>query len=192
MWDYEARDPNRPFFSAELIGVGDTWARRTTVSRARVEKRGPPTVLLKESLFDSTKGYQERELLTQVNKEGPLPLAGAPGHDCVEVDDRGTALNECESPQSLSMKKNRTWCADIGFNLTLAESINDLLKATYDALEVHRVMAVERGCLHRDISIFNLFVSPSSLCSRRPFRRQWNPSLDYSIKSSCMSVQRTL
>ncbi|KAI0325361.1 hypothetical protein GY45DRAFT_1312281 [Cubamyces sp. BRFM 1775] len=58
--------------------------------------------------------------------------------------------------------KYRIVFADIGHDLTIAKSVNDLLKAVYDALEVHRTLAHTRKALvlHRDVNLSNILMDP--------------------------------
>ncbi|KAJ8482082.1 hypothetical protein ONZ51_g5591 [Trametes cubensis] len=49
---------------------------------------------------------------------------------------------------------------DTGYDLTVATSVNDLLKAVYDALEVHRTLASTRRVPRCDISPFNILMIP--------------------------------
>ncbi|KAI0324375.1 hypothetical protein GY45DRAFT_1331625 [Cubamyces sp. BRFM 1775] len=172
VWDIVTT--NRRFTGAKLIFVGDPWARRTTVFR--VEKKGSPTLMLKESYLDCGRRFQEYELLEQVHEEGYLPGVLCPlGHEFVVADGREIVFH---GPQSMTRKKHRIWCADVGFELTLAESVNDLLKAVYDALEVHRTMACERRILHRDMSFFNVFMYPQLGPRDRPCMDNCPPLID--------------
>ncbi|KAI0079514.1 hypothetical protein K474DRAFT_1705613 [Panus rudis PR-1116 ss-1] len=47
-----------------------------------------------------------------------------------------------------------------GVSFARARSLLDLLKATYDVLEVHRYVALTRGILHQGLNINNVFMYP--------------------------------
>ncbi|KAI1787303.1 hypothetical protein LXA43DRAFT_838178, partial [Ganoderma leucocontextum] len=50
--------------------------------------------------------------------------------------------------------------SNTGSRLLKAKTVNGLLKATYDALEVHRTRLVQRNVLHRDMSVHNNLMHP--------------------------------
>ncbi|KAI0681738.1 hypothetical protein C8Q76DRAFT_804477 [Earliella scabrosa] len=58
--------------------------------------------------------------------------------------------------------KTRTVLDDYGDALLSATSVNEILRAFYDILEVHRTLVTRRGVLHRDMSVCNLLIRPQS------------------------------
>ncbi|OSC98779.1 hypothetical protein PYCCODRAFT_1330663, partial [Trametes coccinea BRFM310] len=102
----------------------------------------------------------EGELLTTAHAGGFLPdvVRGIVFED-VKNGDEPFVLKRRDA--TLTRKKRRVvLAADSGENLTLAKSVNDLLMVVYDTLEVHRTLARDYQILHRDMSVFNVLLSP--------------------------------
>ncbi|KAI0657482.1 hypothetical protein C8Q70DRAFT_1055657 [Cubamyces menziesii] len=74
----------------------------------------------------------------------------------------------------MAKAKHRFVFEDHGYDLTIAQSVNDLLKAVYDTLEVHRTLASVRGVLHRDMSIFSILMYP-----------HWGYRSDHQVMKHC-------
>ncbi|KAI0657461.1 hypothetical protein C8Q70DRAFT_267842 [Cubamyces menziesii] len=72
---------------------------------------------------------------------------------------------------------------DFGFGLLSASSVNELLMAVYDALEVHRTLARKHGVVHRDLSIFNIMMFPTLEChtDRRNYLQDFPRPIDESL-----------
>ncbi|KAI0657462.1 hypothetical protein C8Q70DRAFT_934829 [Cubamyces menziesii] len=145
------------YADARVTFLGDPWARRTTV--LRVVRDDQPIVVIKEAFVDCKRRFKEAELLEHVHKDGYLhgvvlhissEIVQADGGDITFTRDDGT----------MTRVKYRIVFADTGYDLTLAKSVNDLLKTVYDALEVHRTLASARKVLHRDMSLFNILMYP--------------------------------
>ncbi|CDO78256.1 hypothetical protein BN946_scf184827.g2 [Trametes cinnabarina] len=141
---------------ASIIFLGDPWSRRTTVFRAILKGR---YVIVKESYFDCNHRYEEGELLTLAHADGFLP--GVIRYIVFEdVKNSAEPIMLKRKDGELTRKKRRIVLADSGEELTFAKSVNDLLMAVYDALEVHRTLARDRQILHRDMSLFNVLMYP--------------------------------
>ncbi|OSC98775.1 hypothetical protein PYCCODRAFT_1427583 [Trametes coccinea BRFM310] len=153
-WTIQTADG--PCTDASIIFLGDPWSRRTTVFRAVLKGR---TVIIKESYFDCGRRYEEGELLTLAHAEGFLPgVVRYVVFEDVKNGDEPIVLKRKNG--TLTRKKRRVVLADTGEDLTLAKSVNDLLMAVYDMLEVHRTLARRRQILHRDMSLFNVLMYP--------------------------------
>ncbi|KAI0325367.1 hypothetical protein GY45DRAFT_1261007 [Cubamyces sp. BRFM 1775] len=144
---------------AELIFLGYPFGRRTTIFRVR--RDGFPPVIIKEYYLDSGRRFEESDLLSHIHAEGFVPgVVRAVSAETVESD--GEAIVFRNPSNSATRTKRRIVLADAGVDLEYAKSVNDILKAAYDALEIHRTVAKHRRVLHRDMSLFNILMYPTS------------------------------
>ncbi|CDO68493.1 hypothetical protein BN946_scf184499.g18 [Trametes cinnabarina] len=173
-WTIKTQDET--YSGASIIFLGDPWARRTTVFRIKKGDRG--SVVIKESYFDCKRRFEEAELLTRIHEHGFLP--GVVRYISAEdVKNGEDPIILTAKDGSMKKRKRRIVLADIGYDLTLAKSVNDLLKAIYDALEVHRTLARDRRVLHRDMSIFNLLMYPTlARCPQGRYSQNFPPLID--------------
>ncbi|KAI0672314.1 hypothetical protein C8Q78DRAFT_741699 [Trametes maxima] len=146
------------YVGASIIFVGDVWGRRTTVFRVRRDDR--PPIVIKESCINCARRFQEPALLSHIHARGFIPgvVRYVSAEDVKNGDD---VISFTSQDGSLTRKKTRIALADVGYELTYANSVNDLLMAIYDALAVHRALACDRQVLHRDMSIFNIMMHPA-------------------------------
>ncbi|KAI0325368.1 hypothetical protein GY45DRAFT_1438439 [Cubamyces sp. BRFM 1775] len=72
----------------------------------------------------------------------------------------------------------RLMMASAGVGLDCAESVNDLLKAIYDILEVHRTVASQRHVVHRDITLLNILMYPTLSTGKGTKCMQSSPLID--------------
>ncbi|KAI0657464.1 hypothetical protein C8Q70DRAFT_919277 [Cubamyces menziesii] len=148
------------YTGADTCFVGDPWGRRTTVLRA--ESRTKPTIMFKEAYIDCDRRFNEADLLKDIHEDGYLPGVVFPiSCEIVTSGGREIIFRRETDNGTLIRKKVRIVLADVGFDLFHAKSVNDLLMAIYDALEVHRTLAGKRRVLHRDMSIFNIMMYPT-------------------------------
>ncbi|KAI0324374.1 hypothetical protein GY45DRAFT_1331624 [Cubamyces sp. BRFM 1775] len=79
----------------------------------------------------------------------------------------------------IAKAKHRIVFEGSGHDLTIAQSVNDLLKAVYDTLEVHRTLTSVRRVLHRDMNIFNLLMYPQwRSCNDKQSVKHCSPLID--------------
>ncbi|KAL7281095.1 hypothetical protein ACG7TL_004401 [Trametes sanguinea] len=163
------------YSGAVIIFLGDPWGRRTTVFRITRRER---SVIIKESYIDCSRRYDEVELLKRVHEHGYLPgVVRFISAEDIKNGDKPIVLKKKDG--SLTRKKRRIVLADLGQDLNLAGSVNDLLMAIYDVLEVHRTLARERQILHRDMSLFNLLMYPTSApCAENEYFKDAPPLID--------------
>ncbi|KAI0657469.1 hypothetical protein C8Q70DRAFT_889273, partial [Cubamyces menziesii] len=144
---------------AELIFLGYPFGRRTTIFRVRRE--GYPPVIIKEYFLGSGRRFEESDLLAQIHARGFVPgVVRAVTAETVQSD--GDAIVFRNASTSETRTKRRIVMVDAGVDLEYAKSVNDLLKVAYDALEIHRAVARHRRVLHRDMSLFNILMYPTS------------------------------
>ena len=127
---------------ARITFLGDPWARRTTV--LRVVKDDQPSVVIKEAFVDCKRRFKEADLLEHVHKDGYLH--GVVLHissEIVKADGRDIAFSRADG--TMTRIKYRIVFADTGYDLTIAKSVNDLLKAVYDALEGMSIHCLPHG-----------------------------------------------
>ncbi|KAL7281861.1 hypothetical protein ACG7TL_003326 [Trametes sanguinea] len=153
-WAIETKDD--VYSRASIIFLGNPWGRGTTVFQA---KRKEHSVIIKDSYIDCVRRNDEAQLLQLVHGHGRLPgvVRCIAAEDVKNGDD---AILFKRKDGTLTRKKRRIVLADVGQDLTLAESVNDLLMAIYDTLEVHRTLARDRQILHRDLSLYNILMYP--------------------------------
>ncbi|KAI0649937.1 hypothetical protein C8Q79DRAFT_357576 [Trametes meyenii] len=146
------------YVGASIVFVGDVWGRRTTVFRVR--RDGCPPIMIKDSYIDCGRRFQEPALISHIHARGFVQ--GVVRHiSAQDVKNRGNPILFRSQDGSLTRKKSRIVLADVGYDLTYANPVNDLLMAIYDALEVHRTLACDRQVLHRDMSMFNILMYPA-------------------------------
>ncbi|KAH9903407.1 hypothetical protein C8Q73DRAFT_751321 [Cubamyces lactineus] len=144
---------------AELIFLGYPFGRRTTIFRVRRE--GYPPVIIKEYFVGSGRRFEESDLLSHIHAQGFVPgvVRAATAETVVS---EGEAIIFHNASTSETRTKRRIVLVDAGVDLEYAKSVNDLLKVAYDALEIHRSVARHRRVLHRDMSLFNILMYPTS------------------------------
>ncbi|KAI0325522.1 hypothetical protein GY45DRAFT_1330204 [Cubamyces sp. BRFM 1775] len=178
---WTVRSGSNDYKGAELCFLGDPWGRRTTV--LRIDEISPdrgPRVAVKEAYIDCDRRFVEADLLEHIHEDGYLPGVVFPISSEVVRNSDGQEILFARKDGSMMRKKIRIVLADIGFDLFYAKSVNDLLMAIYDALEVHRTMASKRHILHRDMSIFNILMYPlwGSHSSQQEYLQDCPPLID--------------
>ncbi|KAI9070268.1 hypothetical protein FKP32DRAFT_1586278 [Trametes sanguinea] len=179
--------PDRTYTGASIIFLGDPWSRRTTIFRAIRDDR---PVIIKESYFDCGRRYEEGELLTLAHGDGFVP--GVVRHIAFEdVKNGNDPILLKTKDGKLTRKKRRIVLADIGEELTSAKSVNDLLMAVYDTLEVHRTLARDRQILHRDMSLFNILMYPDwAPLPERQYLKDSPPLIDDVLQGELRPVEK--
>ncbi|CDO68421.1 hypothetical protein BN946_scf184707.g2 [Trametes cinnabarina] len=175
------------YSGASIIFLGDPWGRRTTVFRVTRNKR---SVIIKESYIDCGRRFQEAELLMQIHQNGFVP--GVVRHITAEdVKNGDDIIMLSKKDGELTRKKRRMVLADVGQDLSFAESVNDLLMVIYDTLEVHRMLARDRQILHRDMTLFNILMYPSlAPCVEGRFLRNSPPLIDDVLRGELRSPEQ--
>ncbi|KAI0372547.1 hypothetical protein BV20DRAFT_939687 [Pilatotrama ljubarskyi] len=162
--------------NATIAFIGNPWGRRTTVFRVKTD--AGLTVMIKESYVDTLSRYEEAEVIKQVHAEGFIPgVVRYISQETVSTGNQEIVLTSSDG--SLTRKKRRIVLADVGSDLENAETVNDILMAVYDALEVHRTLARDRHVLHRDMSIYNLLMYPTAVaCTKERYVEGFPPLID--------------
>ncbi|OSD01864.1 hypothetical protein PYCCODRAFT_1468165 [Trametes coccinea BRFM310] len=171
-WAIETKDG--VYSGASIIFFGNSWGRGTTVFQA---KRKEHSVIIKDAYIDCGHRNDEAELLQPVHEHGRLPgvVRCITAEDVKNGDDSIISqMKDC----TFTKKKRRMVLADIGQELYLAKSVNDLLMAIYDTLEVHRTLARDCQILHRDMSIYNILMYPVSASCTYDFSKDAPPLID--------------
>ncbi|KAI0827443.1 hypothetical protein BC628DRAFT_1418535 [Trametes gibbosa] len=102
--------------------------------------------------------HTEPEILRHIHCRGFVPGVIRLAHnEVVRFPGGHDAIISVRAPPCM---KHRMVLADVGADMLKAESVNDLLMAVYDALEVHRTLANRAKVLHRDMSINNVLMYP--------------------------------
>ncbi|OSC96681.1 hypothetical protein PYCCODRAFT_1420738 [Trametes coccinea BRFM310] len=116
---------------------------------------------VKDSYVDCGRRFDEVELLCRVHQHGFLP-AVVHHTSAEDVKNGDDTIELSKKNVILTRKKHRIVLAEVGRDLTLADTVNDLLMAIYDTLEVHRMLARDRQILQRDMSVYNILMYPVS------------------------------
>ncbi|KAH9903439.1 hypothetical protein C8Q73DRAFT_786017 [Cubamyces lactineus] len=168
IWSEPPNQPNSPamwnltvdgekYYGARIVFLGYPFGRRTTVFR--ITRLNLPPVIIKEFYLESGRRYEEVDLLAHIHLEGYVPgVVRVFASETVESDDAVVVFREAATEETRT--KQRIVFGDFGMDLEYAKTVNDLLKAVYDVLEMHRTVASRREVLHRDMSIFNIMMYP--------------------------------
>ncbi|KAI9064958.1 hypothetical protein FKP32DRAFT_1675185 [Trametes sanguinea] len=184
-WTIETKD--HVYSGAVIIFLGNPRGRRTTVFRVAREKR---SVIIKEAYIDCDRRFNEADLLDHIHKDKSL-LGVVRYITAEDVKNEDDAIILKKKDGTLTRKKRRLILADIGQDLTLAESVNDLLMAIYDTLEVHRTLARNRQVLHRDMSLFNILMYPVfAPCKDRWFCKDAPPLIDDVLRGELRPAEK--
>ncbi|KAI9068633.1 hypothetical protein FKP32DRAFT_1561282 [Trametes sanguinea] len=186
-WTIATKD--HVYSGAVIIFLGNPWGRRTTVFRVTREQR---SVIIKESYIDCDRRFNEADLLDHIHKDGFLHgvVRYITAEDVKNGDD---AIVLKKKDGSLTRKKRRLVLTDVGEDLTLAKSVNDLLMVIYDTLEVHRTLACNRQVLHRDMSLFNILMYPVfAPCENEWFFKDAPPLIDDVLQGELRSLEKRM
>ncbi|RDX52545.1 hypothetical protein OH76DRAFT_1377341 [Lentinus brumalis] len=164
-WDITFKDT---IYTGHFVFVGDPWGRRTTVFRAST---GPSDdeLIFKETYRHEGRRFKEEEVLEHIHAEGDIPgFVRLKDWEYVHTGGKPIKIGSGNDIR----RKVRLALLDDGENLVEAKSVNDLLKAFYDVLEVHRTVYSERRVLHRDMSMHNILMYPrwATVKGRRVFK----------------------
>ncbi|KAH9903403.1 hypothetical protein C8Q73DRAFT_635278 [Cubamyces lactineus] len=165
-WSEPPNQPNSPalwdltvdgekYYGARIIFLGYPFGRRTTVFR--ITRLNLPPVVIKEFYLEDGRRYEEVDLLDHIHEEGYVPgVVRVFASETVESDSTQITFSDTTETRT----KQRIVFGDFGVDLEYAKTVNDLLMAVYDVLEIHRTVASRREVLHRDMSIFNIMMYP--------------------------------
>ncbi|KAI9069680.1 hypothetical protein FKP32DRAFT_1640534 [Trametes sanguinea] len=179
----------RTYRGASIIFVGGPDGKRTTVFRVK-EKHCPGATIIKDSfLYDDFCFVEERLNKYYIHRDGFVP--GVVRIASAEDVKNGEDAIEIKVPEMRARRKHRIVIPDFGYDLTLAKSVNDLLMAIYDALEVHRTLARDRSVLHRDMSMFNILMYPTmdTCVSGWPYMKNTPPLIDDVLNGEIRSLE---
>ena len=114
-----------------ICDFGDAWGRRTTVF-AVTDPSGQHAII-KEYYWHHKRRFEESNLLASVHADGDVPgVVRMICYEDVVVDGRRI---ECGVEGDTLRIKKRIVLYDYGYSLLTARSVNELLRAFYDALE---------------------------------------------------------
>ncbi|KAI0076336.1 hypothetical protein K474DRAFT_1675708 [Panus rudis PR-1116 ss-1] len=139
---------NRVYRNCVPIHWGPTFGRRTTVFLSQDKKNPDDVTVIKDSYSDDRRLPGVVRLRNEDGKVHVL-VDGEP----ISTAYRGEDVKEHRTLDRLEMRS-------YGQSFARAESLLDLLKATYDVLEAHRYLVLDTGVLHRDLSIYNVLMYP--------------------------------
>ncbi|KAI8989167.1 hypothetical protein BD414DRAFT_415083 [Trametes punicea] len=132
--------------------------------------------IIKESYCDRWRQPDEAIFLRHIHCHGFIPGIVRLAHEeVVHFSGDDVILTVRGAP----MSKRRIVLADVGESLLRAKTVNDLLMAVYDALEVHRTLALRAKVLHRDMSLGNVLMYPKwAQCTNPRFSEGLPPFID--------------
>ncbi|KAI0372441.1 hypothetical protein BV20DRAFT_71775 [Pilatotrama ljubarskyi] len=153
LWSIRVNDEIFPY-ARNIFLAGPGW-KRTAVFLAG--QRPQQQAIIKDSYRKPLGYYEEPTFLKHIHCHGFIPGVIRLAHEeLVYFAGEDNMVSVYRSPRV----KHRMVLADIGESLLHAKSVNDLLMAIYDALEVHRVLASRAKVLHRDMSLNNILMYP--------------------------------
>ncbi|CAL1717125.1 unnamed protein product [Somion occarium] len=139
-----------------------SWGRRTTVFM--YEGGGNDFAVIKDAYRDDARRFEEATLINDIHAEGIFPgmvrlldSGNVNGEDGTAIV---TALPADRDKKVVHCTKKRLVMGSRGSQFHLAKTVKDVLKATYDAIEVHRALFKRRRFLHRDLSMPNVLMYP--------------------------------
>ncbi|KAJ2973589.1 hypothetical protein NUW54_g12037 [Trametes sanguinea] len=179
----------RTYRGASIIFVGGPHGKRTTVFRVK-EKHRPGATIIKDSFLFNDFCFVEAKLnKCYIHQDGFVPGVVRVA-DAEDVKNGEDAI-EIKMPEMRARRKHRIVLPDFGYDLTLAKSVNDLLMTIYDALEVHRTLARDRGVLHRDMSMFNILMYPTmyTCVTGWPYMKNPPPLIDDVLNGEIRSLE---
>ncbi|TBU25404.1 hypothetical protein BD311DRAFT_790439 [Dichomitus squalens] len=140
-----------------FVFVGEPWGRRTTILRVSDDDGGE--IVIKEVYRHHQRRCKEEEILAHVHGDGDvLGVVRLKGAEHVTTNNE--TIKCAARGEETVRTKERFALFDSGSCLLDAKTVNDLLEAVYDALEVHRTVLLERKVLHRDMSLYNFLMYP--------------------------------
>ncbi|KAI1786564.1 hypothetical protein LXA43DRAFT_1064488 [Ganoderma leucocontextum] len=139
------------YTDGQFIFVGEPWSRLTTTFDT-VDANGEH-VIIKDGYRHDGRRFKEEEILDHLHAEGDLL-------GVVRLKVHETLGRFSLKGPAAERSRVRFVLLDTGSEFLKAKTLNDLLKATYDALEVHRTKLVQRNVLHRDMSLYNMLMYP--------------------------------
>ncbi|TBU52506.1 hypothetical protein BD310DRAFT_228708 [Dichomitus squalens] len=145
------------YTQGRFVFVGEPWGRRTTILRVSDDDGGE--IVIKEVYRHHQRRCKEEEILAHVHGDGDvLGVVRLKGAEHVTTNNE--TIRCAARGEETVRTKERFALFDSGSCLLDAKTVNDLLEAVYDALEVHRTVLLERKVLHRDMSLYNFLMYP--------------------------------
>ncbi|KAI0079477.1 hypothetical protein K474DRAFT_1659067 [Panus rudis PR-1116 ss-1] len=150
----------RVYHHCKPIHWGEMWGRRSMVYSGKPRDNPDSFVVIK----DAYRAGREVKIIEHIHADGTVPgvirLINGIGSTNVQVEGGSLSTAPRTSEAHSGRTLDRLEMRSRGVPFHKAKSLLDLLKATYDVLEVHRFLVLNRGVLHRDISINNVLMYP--------------------------------
>ncbi|TBU21294.1 hypothetical protein BD311DRAFT_812433 [Dichomitus squalens] len=154
-WKVKVQD--QWYTQGQFIFIGEPWGRRTTILRVKDDSGGE--IVIKEVYRHHQRRFQEEKILARIHGDGDvLGVVRLQGADHVTTNNE--TIKCAARGEETERTKERFALLDSGCRLLDAKTVNELLEAVYDALEVHRTVLLEREVLHRDMSLYNILMYP--------------------------------
>ncbi|TBU23612.1 hypothetical protein BD311DRAFT_673589 [Dichomitus squalens] len=154
-WKVKVQD--QWYTQGHFIFIGEPWGRRTTILRVNDDSGGE--IVIKEVYRHHKRRFKEEVILAHVHGDGDvLGVVRLQGAEHVTTNNE--TIKCTAKGEDTERTKERFALLDSGCRLLDAKTVNELLEAVYDALEVHRTVLLERKVLHRDMSLYNILMYP--------------------------------
>ncbi|CAL1717162.1 unnamed protein product [Somion occarium] len=138
------------------------WGRRTTVFM--YEGGDDDFAVIKDAYRDDARRFEEATLIKDIHAEGIFPgMVRLLDSGSVNGKDGSTIVTARPADRDKKLvhrTKKRLVMGSRGSQFHLAKTVKDVLKATYDVIEVHRALLKRRRFLHRDLSMPNVLMYP--------------------------------
>ncbi|EJF56487.1 hypothetical protein DICSQDRAFT_174870 [Dichomitus squalens LYAD-421 SS1] len=174
-WKVKVQD--QWYTQGQFIFIG-----RTTILRVSDADGGE--IVIKEVYRHHKRRFKEEVILAHVHGDGDvLGVVRLQGAEHVTTNNE--TIECAASGEETKRTKERFALLDSGSRLLDARTVNDLLEAVYDALEVHRTVLLERKVLHRDMSLYNILMYPKwGRVSGRPVSEKTPVSIQDVLRGS--------
>ncbi|KAI0079460.1 hypothetical protein K474DRAFT_621412 [Panus rudis PR-1116 ss-1] len=153
----------RVYQHCKPVHWGAMWGRRSMVFIGQPRDNPDSFAVIKNSYRSDRRRFIEVNIIDHIHAKGTVPgvvrLINGPGSTNIQVEG-GVLCTALRSSELAGRTLDRLEMRSRGLPLQKARSLLDLLKAAYDALEVHRFLVLERSVLHRDLSIKNILMYP--------------------------------
>ncbi|PIL29004.1 hypothetical protein GSI_09051 [Ganoderma sinense ZZ0214-1] len=154
---WEITCDGKVYKNGQFIFIGEPWSRLTTAFN--IEDPSGKRVIIKDSYRGTGRRFKEEDVLDHIHAEGDfLGVVRLKLHESV-MDGKDYLAFDLKGEEE-KRTRERWVLLDTGLRFLKARTVQDLLMAVYDTLEVHRSQLHLRNVLHRDMSSYNILMYP--------------------------------
>lgn len=131
LWSIEGPD-NKVYDNCKSLFIGAPWGRRTYVWKYTNGNRPDDVVVIKDAYRDVKRRYKEEELLDVIHEKGIYPGVVRP---LISKEKAPCPHIKTVASKTAVREKVRLFLGSFGKEFRYAETVKDILLATYDILE---------------------------------------------------------